>query len=167
MAGILTGRGLSCGEVGAFSEMIVSADLISLGWQVYRAVSPASRFDMVAARPDGSAILRVEVTTGNVSSSGNIHRPQKDNERFDVLAVVLPNRDVFYEVGGELIGVESHPKDAKLYVLYQAERVGPNNWGRSTCDVCSVPFTKRRRESKYCSKRCQVVNQRLRGKAAA
>lgn len=80
---------LPTGAVGAASEMIVCVDLINKGWEVFRAVSPASPCDLLIMR-DGE-LLRVEVKTGSFSKGTNVPfypRP-KHSDAYDLLAIAL------------------------------------------------------------------------------
>ena len=85
--------GLNSGTLGAISELRVCSDLLNKGWNVFRAVSAASSVDLLIAKE--KVILKVEVTTGSLTSSGKLCHPAKDFSRFDVLAVVLPDRIVY------------------------------------------------------------------------
>jgi PD-(D/E)XK endonuclease len=71
--------GLSPGKVGAISELIVCADLIRRGFEVFRSVSQDCSSDLVVLK-DGK-IERVEVKTGR---SNKLPR-----NRFDILAQVV------------------------------------------------------------------------------
>ncbi len=48
--------------MGTISELIVASDLMLRGYEVFRALSPASSCDLLAMGSDG--ILRIEVRTG-------------------------------------------------------------------------------------------------------
>ena len=93
-----TGRSnLLSGTVGAMHELIVCADLMRKGFEVFRAVSPSSRFDAVVFK-DGN-MFRLEVTTGSAYAGGKIHYPVKDKNRFDILAIVVWSGEILYEPG--------------------------------------------------------------------
>lgn len=64
--------GLSPGTVGAMSELLVSIDLMKKGYDVYRALSPASGSDIIAIK--GETILKLEIRTGHYSkrSDGSV-----------------------------------------------------------------------------------------------
>jgi hypothetical protein len=81
--------GLSNGSMGALSEMVVCADLLRKGYEVFRAVSPSCSCDLIVQRNNKQA--RVEVRTGRRLVSGDIHAPfgPKDAGRQDVLAIVV------------------------------------------------------------------------------
>lgn len=56
---------LDTGQLGTVAELRVSADLIKLGYHVFRALSPSCPCDLVIVR--GVEVLRVEVRTGRYS----------------------------------------------------------------------------------------------------
>jgi hypothetical protein len=82
-------------RMGAWSELSASAHLLARGFDVYRSVSPAAAFDLVAHR-DGQ-LLRVEVKT--------VSRPRgiswcpafgwPVNDEWDLVLIVAP--DVVFE----------------------------------------------------------------------
>lgn len=90
-------RRLSSGTVGAVAELIVAADLLSLGYEVFRSVSQSCSCDLVALR-EGSW-LRIEVRTGSRLKSGGLtfsFKPRDEN-RHDVMAVYVPGeRSITY-----------------------------------------------------------------------
>ena len=86
---------LSTGTAGALGELIVSAELFKLGYNVFRALSPACPYDLIAEF--GRVLYRVEVRTGWVQgltgpvigSGVNCGWDTQDKERAaDILAVV-------------------------------------------------------------------------------
>ena len=74
-------------NVGAISELLVSADLLGKGYSVYRSVSPAASCDLLAFH--GDDLYRVEVTTAGLSSYGKVMIPVKDASLFNILAVYI------------------------------------------------------------------------------
>ena len=85
-------------NIGAVSELRVSIDLLQRGYHVFRALSGSALVDLAILK-DGK-LITVEVTTGHCSAaSGKITHPSKDLSRFDVLAVVLPNRIIYTPEG--------------------------------------------------------------------
>jgi hypothetical protein len=94
---------LSSATTGAASELIASAELMRLGFCVYRCESPHAPFDLVAYR-DG-ACLRVEVKTLAFSEFSPAFAPAftaPTNNEWDVLALVGKDCDVFlfeFEMG--------------------------------------------------------------------
>jgi len=81
---------------GAWGEAVVAADLLSAGYQPYKAVSPGAPYDFIV--DTGTALLRVEVrcvTVYNVpqyTPMTNWHDPT----RVDVGAYVWPDGVVAY-----------------------------------------------------------------------
>lgn len=93
----------SCGEEispsnkGAFSEMIACADLIRKGYDVFRAVSPASPCDIVAIKDN--IILRIEVRTARRYRDGALSHftCHKDGPaRSDIYMVVLGSEVLYF-----------------------------------------------------------------------
>lgn len=107
--------GLSTGKVGAISELIVCADLLKKGWEVFRTVSQSCSCDLIVIK--NKKILRIEVRTGRYRSPYNtgtyfkeyknilpkqsmFHYPvkQKDMDNCDIFAIVtLIDGKVHYE----------------------------------------------------------------------
>jgi len=87
----------STGAVGATSELIACAELMRLGYFVYRCESPSAPFDLVAYR-DGRC-LRVEVKTISMTKYAPSYT-HPVNDEWDLLAVVGQGADVFlFEAG--------------------------------------------------------------------
>jgi Holliday junction resolvase-like predicted endonuclease len=80
-------RYLSRGNTGAVSELVVCADLLKKGYEVFRSVSPSSSCDLIVLK-DGKT-LTIEVRTGCVNSDGT-HR-YSGRVKASVLAVVVMN----------------------------------------------------------------------------
>lgn len=93
---------LNTGNVGAMHELMVCCDLLKRGYEVFRAISQSSLFD-VAAFKDGK-LIRVEVTTGAFSTHGKLAHPTKDFSRFDLLAVVTGRGIEYTPPIGEVLG---------------------------------------------------------------
>lgn len=83
-----TAARLSTGVVGAVSELIVSADLLGRGYEVFRSVSQSCSCDLAALK--NGTFLRIEVRTGSVNKQGVMTCSLSKNDigRSDVLAVV-------------------------------------------------------------------------------
>jgi hypothetical protein len=77
---------------GALGEMLVVADLMYKGYQVFRAVSPSADFDLIVSK--GGELKRVEVTKGSMHS-GKLTWPAHPKPR-DILAVWLADKTVIY-----------------------------------------------------------------------
>jgi hypothetical protein len=75
-------------NVGAASELMVCANLLSRGWYVFRSVSPTAPCDLVAMKY--GSLIRVEVKTGQQTNYGKVVPRSKKGlaVTFDVLAVV-------------------------------------------------------------------------------
>ena len=74
------------GTVGAISELIVSADLLSKGYEVFRALSQNCSCDLAILR--NGKLLRIEVRTGYKDLiSGKVLTPKR-SFRADILATV-------------------------------------------------------------------------------
>ena len=92
---------LTAPNVGAISEFRVVTELLLKGYDVFRAVSPASPFDLVAFK-DGH-IYRVEVTTGHYKGTeGRFTYSQHDPNKFDIMAVVLLDKIVYLPEGSPI-----------------------------------------------------------------
>jgi Holliday junction resolvase len=78
---------LPSGTTGAMSELMISADLMKHGYDVFRALSPSCYCDIIATRSDGS--LRIEVRTGYRNQSGKVGFPKNTNGDIDAFAVYI------------------------------------------------------------------------------
>lgn len=86
---------LSAGTVGALGELVVSADLMRRGYEVYRALSPASSCDVLALK-DGQ-MFSIEVRTGWKSLGGRL-TTNKVNLKAQYLAIVIHREgEVIYQ----------------------------------------------------------------------
>lgn len=77
--------GVPTGTVGALAELLVSADLLNRGYEVFRALSPSCSCDLVAVR--GQYILRIEVKNAHRTPAGICFNVRFDPEKADVLAL--------------------------------------------------------------------------------
>lgn len=84
----------STGVTGAISELLVAGDLMQKGFEVFRALSPASSCDLMAYKDH--CFLRVEVRTGRRQKSGKVGFAMKavDMGRHDILALYVPEEDL-------------------------------------------------------------------------
>ncbi|SRR6266481_7253395 len=84
------------GSVGALAELVVSADLLSKGFSVFRALSPSCFCDLIAVK--GNKSLKIEVRTGYLHSiTKRLNFPTKTNEQTDCFAVFERNsKEIFY-----------------------------------------------------------------------
>jgi len=79
---------------GAVNELLVCADLMENGFEVFRSVSQSASCD-IAILSD-SKLYRIEVTTGVWTRGGFLNSVPHDRNKYDVLAIVI-GRDVFYK----------------------------------------------------------------------
>lgn len=81
-------NGIPTNTVGAMAEILVWYDLLSRGWEVFRAISAAARCDVMAFK--GQHRIRIEVRTGYMSQSGKLvfPKPRRDIGQSDHYAVV-------------------------------------------------------------------------------
>lgn len=89
------------GTTGAISELVVSADLMARGFEVYRALSPNSSCDLAVIAQ--GRLLRVEVRTGFRRKDGSLSCD--DHGIYEVLAVVSRDRtEILYRPPLEDVG---------------------------------------------------------------
>ena len=75
-SGRIGDKTITAGTVGAISEMLVCADLMSKGYAVFRALSPACFCDAIATK--GDKILKVEIRTAYMNQfTGKLSYPIK------------------------------------------------------------------------------------------
>jgi len=86
--------GLANSTVGAISEYRVVLELLSRGFNVFRATSPACPCDLIISKNQN--ILRVEVTTGKYSGVGKVWYAPHNTDNYDIMAVVLPEKIYYY-----------------------------------------------------------------------
>lgn len=86
--------GVCDGTVGAIAELVVSTDLMRKGWEVYRALSPASSCDVLAFK--NGACLYVEVRTAQKTLSGNLLYPKKNIRGSQIALVTHRDNQVHY-----------------------------------------------------------------------
>ena len=87
--------GFSPSTVGAISELLVSADLMKKGFEVFRALSPSCSCDLIAAKK--GRLLRVEVRTGQYNRQEPTIYYKQTDVKGDLMAVVtLKDERVHY-----------------------------------------------------------------------
>lgn len=89
--------GTSSVTTGAISELRVAIDLLSKGYDVFRAVSPHCPCDLAILK--NKQLLRIEVRTTHISSTGKPYKlisKHDDPTVIDMYAWVLPN-EIIYE----------------------------------------------------------------------
>lgn len=84
---------ITTGTIGAIQELRVSIDLLSRGFEVYRALSPSSSSDLIAKKDNQE--FSIEVRTGYVSRNGKIIVPTR-NMRSKIFAVVVSKDRIVY-----------------------------------------------------------------------
>ncbi len=81
---------------GTISELMVCADLLSKGYEVFRSVSPTASFDLVAHKRNKNGthkLIRIEVTTGRdtttfIGKKGVGFGKGRHTDKYDVVAVM-------------------------------------------------------------------------------
>lgn len=108
-----SGAAIKLGSVGAIAELIVTADLLRQGFDVYRSVSSNGAFDLIAASAD-ARLCRIEVKSA-VMRKGYTHynRTRFDRSKHDVLALVFLRRN---EIEYSQSVVEWFEKQAQMKV---------------------------------------------------
>lgn len=89
-------RGKNTIVTGAISELRVAIDLMTKGYDVFRAISPSCPCDLAILK--NGKLLRIEVRTATRSSTGKIYKTRSNNdhsENIDLFADVLPDT-IFY-----------------------------------------------------------------------
>jgi hypothetical protein len=98
-------------DTGAVAELIVCADLLQRGFEVFRAVSPGATCDLIALKEGRS--LRVQVRTASVTVTGSIQIRQPEHpERHDTIALVLVSQHIV-SYSPELPSPTRHATEAK------------------------------------------------------
>ncbi len=113
--GIL-GTGLPTATTGTIGELRVACDLLSKGYEVFRALSASCSCDLAIL--DGKQLLKIEVRTGYINrATGNrmLNRP-KDETKYDIFAIVLPN-EIVYEPELSEERSEIRERIAKLRII--------------------------------------------------
>ena len=124
---------LPTATIGAISELVVAADLLQRGYQVFRALSPSSSCDLAILL--GMNLLRVEVTTGSVSASGNLIYPKHEVDNFDIMAIYVQGKIIYVPDLPELSPETPRPTENK-------ETVDPTE-NREEIDVPKPSVAKR------------------------
>ena len=86
---VLGDEGCRKGNLGAMSELMVCADLLKRGFDVYRSVTRTGLFDLIAAK--NGIVCRVEVKTAHKLSQGGLSSRFRPNQigTHDIAAYVL------------------------------------------------------------------------------
>ena len=80
---------ISPGNQGAVNELRISANLLGLGWSVFRSVSPNGATDLVALK--GRTVLRVQCKATLNGQWRNIRAGSND-----LLAIIGPDGEIRY-----------------------------------------------------------------------
>ena len=89
---------LPSSTLGALSESRACADLLRLGYEVFRAVSPAATCDLVIMKKD--RLLRAEVKPSYYLRDGKTIRRAKIGGHTDVVIWVLDDKLIYGAVAG-------------------------------------------------------------------
>lgn len=93
---------LSACTVGAMHEIKVSYELLSKGYEVFRALSPSCSCDLLILK-DGKP-LRVEVRTGHYTMNGKLYYPENKfiGTKYELMAVVT-HKEIVYIPDGVIL----------------------------------------------------------------
>lgn len=86
---------ISHAVAGAISELLVAADLMARGWQVFRPLTAATGHDIIAVRKD--TILTIEVRSAHANNSGRLIYNKKADCKSAHYGLVVTGRPVAYE----------------------------------------------------------------------
>ena len=94
---------LPTATVGAVSELVVCCELLKMGYEVFRAVSPACSCDIAILK--NKILTRVEVRSGCILPSGKITFATSSNERYDIMAIVTKEGIVYHNKHRKVINL--------------------------------------------------------------
>jgi hypothetical protein len=80
---------ISTGTIGAINELRIAQNLMSLGWGVFRYLSPNNPTDLIATK--GRSVLRVQCKS---SLNGQFQNLRAGNS--DLLAIIGPDGEIRY-----------------------------------------------------------------------
>jgi Holliday junction resolvase len=88
---------ISTGKTGAISELLVCANLLEKGYEVFRSVSQDCSCDLLAMKDN--KILKIEVKTVAINKNGSLNYgiAKKNINRFDILANVVDGIILYQE----------------------------------------------------------------------
>lgn len=95
-----TGSGavaLAKGDIGAVTELMVCADLVRSGHDVYRAVTQSSPADIIVWANERPYRIEVKAAQVNPESGRWIHGASQKTGKFDILALVAPSGQIRYK----------------------------------------------------------------------
>lgn len=96
--GVRSRYSVPTGSVGAIGELLVAADLLEKGFEVFRALSPCCSCDLAILR--NGSLIRVEVRTGYKTAKGLVVSSR--SHRADLLAINCGPDGIEYEPALEL-----------------------------------------------------------------
>lgn len=82
------------GTIGALAELMVSCELMRVGYEVFRAMSPSSDSDLIAIKDN--TIYKIEVRTGRYSDVGKIHYPKNKTDGKHVIVVTHSDQKIHF-----------------------------------------------------------------------
>ena len=85
---------ISKSTVGAIAELIASADLMSKGFQVYRALSPSSDCDILAEKEH--KVYKFEIRTGRYNWKGSLTFPPKSIKAPNLIIITHNDKKIHY-----------------------------------------------------------------------
>jgi hypothetical protein len=85
---------LSTPVIGIIAEHRVIVDLLTRGYDVFHAASPACSCDLAVLK--NGNLLRVEVTTGKYTPTRKIFYPPHNKNNYDIVAAVLPDQIYYF-----------------------------------------------------------------------
>ncbi len=85
--------GLPTGSIGSIGELLVAADLLKRGYEVFRSVSPSTSCDLAILK--SGKLIRVEVRTGYRLKNGKILTER--THRADILAINCGKDGIIYD----------------------------------------------------------------------
>lgn len=88
--------GVNTGTSGAIAELMVSSDLLQQGFEVFRALSPASSSDLLAFKLPIPA-FRIQVRIGQIRAGKKVGISDSSlvHEDYEILAIVYPDLIVY------------------------------------------------------------------------
>lgn len=86
---------LATSTTGALSELVVSSDLLSKGYDVFKSVSPSCFCDLLIHKKN--IILKIEVRTGYKNQRGDIGYSKNTHGNIDIFAVYIrEEKEIYY-----------------------------------------------------------------------
>lgn len=85
---------LTSGTKGAMSELLAGADLMRLGFNVFRALSPSCYCDLIATKDNKT--YHIEVRTGYLNFNGKLSFPNRVSGEIDFFIIPETNTGKVY-----------------------------------------------------------------------